>query len=106
MRNRPSSILIALLLALAAPAAAQQRPAVIVDPGRKQAYEVAVQRFAERSTAPRPPGTEKFREDLGRALEYSGVFAPVYPRAFLGPEVTDSLEKPIVCSDWSQIGAD
>jgi len=106
MRIRQSPIPLALLLALAMPAAAQERPAVIVDPGRKQAYDVAVQRFAERSTSPRPPGTEKFREELGRALEYSGAFQLVNPRAFLGPEVTDSLEKPIVCGDWSQIGAD
>ncbi len=106
MRIRQNAILILLLLAAARPALAQERPAVIVDPGRKQTYAVAVQRFAERSTAARPLGTDKFREDLGRALEYSGVFSLVSPRAFLGPEVTDSLEKPIVCPDWSQIGAD
>ncbi len=106
MRNHPNRILIPLLLALAAPAAAQERPAVIVDPGRKQAYDVAVQRFAERSGSPRPAGAEEFREDLGRALEFSSIFQLVSPRAFLGPEATDSLEKPIVCSDWTQIGAD
>jgi TolB protein len=106
MRIDPRPILIALWLGVAAPAAAQQRPAVIVDPGRKQAYDVAVQRFAERSASPRPSGTEEFREQLGRALEYSNVFRILSPRAFLGPEVTDSLEKPIVCPDWAQIGAD
>jgi TolB protein len=106
MRTDPKPILIALWLAVAAPALAQQRPAVIVDPGRKQAYDVAVQRFAERTASPRPAGAEKFREELGRALEYSNVFRLVNPRAFLGPEVTDSLEKPIVCPDWTQIGAD
>jgi TolB protein len=95
----------ALLLALAAPAAAQERPTVVVDPGRKQVYDVAVQRFAERSN-PQRPSAEQFREDLGKALEYSNVFALVNPRAFLGPETTDSLEKPIVCSEWSSIGAD
>jgi len=106
MRTHPNRILIPLLLALAAPAAAQERPAVIVDPGRKQAYDVAVQRFAEPSGSPRPSGAEKFREDLGKALEFSNIFQLVNPRAFLGPEATDSLEKPIVCSDWTQIGAD
>jgi len=106
MRTHPNRTLIPLLLALAAPAAAQERPAVVVDPGRKQAYDVAVQRFAEPSGSPRPSGAEKFREDLGKALEYSNIFQLVNPRAFLGPEATDSLEKPIVCSDWTQIGAD
>jgi TolB protein len=106
MRTRLRPIPIALLLAAALPAAAQQRPTVIVDPGRKQAYDIAVQRFADRSASPRPAGSEKFREDLGRALEFSGAFELVNPRAFLGPEVTESLEKPIDCSEWSQIGAD
>lgn len=93
-----------LLLLHAGTAAAQERPAVVVNPGGKQTYRAAVQRFLDRS--PRPAGAEKFRDELGRALEYSQVFELVNPRAFLGPEVTESLEAPIVCSDWSQIGAD
>jgi TolB protein len=97
---------IALVLALAATAGAQERPPIVIDPGAKRTYRAAVQRFADRSAAPRPAGAEKFREELGRGLEHSGVFELVSPRAFLGPEVTDSLEAPIVCPDWSQIGAD
>ena len=76
MRTRPTPLLLALLLAVAAPSGAQERPAVIIDPGRKQAYDIAVQSFADRSTTPRPAGSEKFRDDLGRALEYSGAFDP------------------------------
>jgi TolB protein len=106
MRTRPNAIPAVLLLALAMPAAAQQHPSVVVTPGGKQTFDVAVQRFADRSTSPRPSGTEKFRQDLGDALEYSGAFELVNPRAFLGPETTASLEQPIVCADWSQIGAD
>src|SRR5262245_10918206 len=106
MRTHPKRIAGLLLLVLAAPAAAQEQPAVVIDPGRKQAYDVAVQRFAEPAGPARPPGVEKFREDLGRALEFSDVFKLVNPRAFLGPETTDSLEKPIECSEWTQIGAD
>jgi TolB protein len=106
MRIRPNPIPLVLLLALALPAAAQNRPSIVVTPGGKQTFGVAVQRFADRSTSPRPSGSEKFRGDLGAALEYSGVFELVNPRAFLGPETTETLEKPIVCADWSQIGAD
>ena len=91
-------------LFLAAAAVAQERPTIVVTPGSKQTYRAAVQRFADRS--PRPAGAERFRDDLGRALEFSQVFELVNPRAFLGPETTESLEKPIVCPDWSQIGAD
>src|SRR5262245_52737201 len=106
MRTSRILMQISLSLALSAPADAQDRPTVVIKPGGKQAYDVAVQRFAEPPGSPRPAGTEKFREDLGKALEFSGAFALVNPRAFLGPEATDSLEKPIVCADWSQIGAD
>src|SRR5262245_1210100 len=106
MRTHPKRIAGLLLLVLAAPAAAQEQPAVVIDPGRKQAYDIAVQRFSEPAGAPKPAGAEQFRADLGKALEFSGSFALVNPRAFLGPETTESLEKPIVCSDWTQIGAD
>src|SRR3990172_9442286 len=92
------------LLGVAATAFAQSRPTVIVDPGQRQVYDVAVQRFADGS--PRPADAEKFREELGRALEHSGGFHLLSPRAFLGPDQTDSLARPIVCPDWSQIGAD
>jgi TolB protein len=96
-----------LAQALPEPAAAQQRPAVIVTPGSEQSYRVAIQRFADGSPA---AGTERaaaFQRSLGEALELSGVFRTVDPGAFLGPEVTTSLEAPPpVCSDWTQIGAD
>ncbi|HZO09993.1 MAG TPA: Tol-Pal system beta propeller repeat protein TolB [Myxococcota bacterium] len=92
------------LLLCAGAAAAQERPAVVVNPGGKQTYRAALQRFADHS--PRPAGAEEFRDALGRALEFSQVFELVNPRAFLGPETTESLETPIVCPDWSQIGAD
>ncbi len=89
------------------PAAAQQRPAVIVTPGSEQTYRVAVQRFADGSPTASPERAAAFRRSLGEALELSGVFRTVDPGAFLGPEVTPSLEAPPpVCSDWTQIGAD
>jgi TolB protein len=106
MRTRRTALQLGLLLALAPGAPAQERPAVVVDPGRKQVYDVAVQRFADRSAPPHSAAAERFREELGRALEYSNAFALVSPRAFLGPEVTESLEKPIACPEWATIGAD
>jgi TolB protein len=98
----------ALLVQLASePAAAQQRPAVIVTPGSEQTYRVAVQRFADDSPAASPERPAAFRRSLGEALEFSGVFRTIDPGAFLGSEVTASLEAPPpVCSDWTQIGAD
>jgi TolB protein len=89
------------------PAAAQQRPVVIVTPGSEQTYRVAVQRFADDSLAVSPERAAAFQRTLGEALEFSGVFRTIDPEAFLGPEVTAALEAPPpVCSDWTQIGAD
>jgi TolB protein len=106
MRNGLLGLPLLLLLAAAVPAAAQQGPAIVVTPGAKQSYRAALQRFADRSPAGKPAGAEKFREALGKALEFSGAFELVSPRAFLGPEQTDTLECSIVCPEWSQIGAD
>lgn len=99
-------------LALAAlallPAAAQERPPVVVTPGSEQVYRVAVQRFAEVGTREDPEATEAFRRTVVDALEYSNVFRHITDAAFLGPVVTppDSDEETLECSNWSQIGAD
>ncbi len=89
-------------------ALAQQRPAVVVTPGRARTYRAAVQIFADRSEIPEPNRAPLFHANLQSALEFSGVFALVSHKAFLGPVTSASLDHgpPIVCSDWSQIGAD
>src|SRR3990172_7848481 len=92
------------LLGVAATAFAQSRPTVIVDPGQRQVYDVAVQRFADGS--PRPADAEKFREELGRALEHSGVFHLLSQRAFLGPDQTDSLVQGELAKDAELLTAD
>jgi TolB protein len=99
--------LLPLVLA-AAPAAAQERPSVVVTPGSSRSFRAAVQNFAERSVAPDAARPGKFRDELERALEFSGVFQALDHAAFLGPETTPALDgvDPPVCSDWGQIGAD
>ncbi len=98
---------IGVVLIGATPAAAQDRPTIVVTPGAAQTYGVALQRFADRSPTPSPGRALAFRRAIGDALEYSNVFRIVPPEAFLGPESTVSLDAPPpVCSDWTAIGAD
>jgi TolB protein len=95
----------ALLLLAAAPAArAQDRPAVVIDPGQARTYGVAVQRFADGSLSSGKVGA--FREQIAKGLEYSSVFRVIDPKAYLGPETTAALDRELVCGDWSQIGSD
>jgi TolB protein len=91
-----------------APAAAQGRPAVIVTPGQRQTYKVAVQRFEDLSRVADAAGGATFRSDLSRALVFSSVFEIIDPKAFLGPDVTSDFEaRPsLACADWTTIGAD
>ncbi len=101
------SLAVAIALAGATAAAAQDRPAVVVTPGAAQTYGAALQRFADRSPTPSPGRALAFRRAIGDALEYSNVFRIVPPEAFLGPESSVSLDAPPpVCSDWTAIGAD
>ena len=89
-------------------ALAQQRPAVVVTPGSARTFRAAVQIFADRSEIPEPNRVQVFHANVESALEFSGVFKLVSHRAFLGPVTSASLDHgpPMVCSDWSQIGAD
>jgi TolB protein len=99
---------LAVLLVLAAGAAAEDRPVVVVTPGSARTFHAALQDFADRSQAPDPARAPAFREQLGRALDFSGVFEILPQAAFLGPETTGSLDADpsFLCSDWTQIGAD
>jgi len=91
---------------VAAAAAAGDRPAVVVTPGSAQTYRMALQRFGD-ADGP-PTRATDFHDTLGAALEFSGVFDLLSPKAFLGPETTPTGTDapPLVCSDWTQIGAD
>jgi TolB protein len=81
---------------------------VVVTPGAARSFRVAIQRFADLSPEADPARAEEFRAALAAALAFSGAFESVAPEAFLGPVATPSLDAgpPLVCSDWSQIGAD
>jgi TolB protein len=98
-----------LLAALAGDAHAQEGPSVVVTPGGEKAYKIAVQRFAEPSGG--SGGSElarALREEIVASLEFSSLFKAIDPAAFLGGEVSAPLEggPPLVCTDWTQIGAD
>jgi TolB protein len=106
---RRALLLAAMVAVLALPASrfdaeAERRPAVIVTPGSARTFRAALQRFAAPDTA----RGEAFRDALARHLEFSSIFQSIDRAAFLGPAVTASLDggPPLVCSDWSQIGAD
>jgi TolB protein len=92
----------------AAAALAESRPPVVVTAGSAQTYRAAVQRFADGSVSADPSRIAEFRAAIGEALEYSSIFEVVDPRAYLGPDATDTLDgRPnLVCTDWSSIGAD
>jgi TolB protein len=96
------------LLALAGTARAEDRPAIVIDPGQARTYGAALQRFLDVSAAPGAGRADAFRMQIVRGLEYSGVFRVLDPKAFLGPFTSRALDggPPVVCSDWTTIGGD
>lgn len=90
------------------PAAAERRPAVVVTPGKRQTFKVAVQRFADVSVVANSQRTPGFRDAVSRALEYSSIFEVIDPKAFLGPDQTANFREGsrLPCPDWTTIGAD
>lgn len=96
------------LALLAAPTAAQDRPAIVVTDPSARTYRIAVQRFA---SGPLEGGAEiaqSLREAVESGLVFSGLFEPVQSEAFLGPTTSPPLDRgdPLVCPNWRQIGAD
>jgi TolB protein len=95
-------VLLTLAALPAAAAWAQENPTVVVtDPGAK-AYKAAVQQFASDDSAL----AQRFRDEIGKGLEFSSLFTVLSPEAFLASDVTPALGQPITCPDWGQIGAD
>jgi len=87
-------------------AAAQDRPAIVIRDPSEKSYKAAVQQFAAN---PDTRGVaELVHENVLRGLRFSGLFAPLQERAFLGPTQSAPLdvETPIRCELWKQIGAD
>ena len=106
--RRLAGLALLLILAGAQSARAQDRPAVVIDPGQARTYGAALQRFADGSATPSAGKVGAFRDQIAKGLVYSSVFRMIDPKAFLGPETTVSLDSgpPVVCPDWSSIGAD
>ncbi len=86
--------------------AAENRPAVVVRDASAKAYRTATQRFAEKGTTSGRSNTERFREVINNALEFSGLFTAIPTEAFLGPVETTSLKDTPVCPTWLDIGTD
>lgn len=84
------------------PAEAQENPTVVIDQPGEKAYKAALQRFSGVGDAL----SESFREDIGKGLDFSGLFSVLSPQAFLASDVTKGLGAPVNCPDWRQIGAD
>jgi TolB protein len=97
-----------LLGMAAAQAAAEERAAVVINPGEKHTYRIAVQRFADDPAKPDARLIEDFRAKVIRALEFSNVFTKIEDSAFLGPVTTPAgrEDAQLECPNWSQIGAD
>lgn len=107
MSARATGTWIVLLVFLGAGAYAQERPAVVVTPGSVRTFRAAVQTFRDTSAVPKPGRAKEFRGWIEASLAFSDVLEPLQHAAFLGPETTVTLEgDDLVCSDWSQIGAD
>jgi len=94
-----------ICLALGAAAADERAPVVVTQPGGS-AYRAAIQRFLDASPGADPSRTERFRQEIKAGLEYSSVFKAIDPSAFLAGDATVSLDAPLQCPEWAQIGAD
>jgi TolB protein len=107
-RRFAPALCFAVLVLVAHTAWAQGRPAVIVDPGKRQVFKAAIQRFADLSKLKADGRSEDFRSALSDALEFSSVFERIDPKAFLGPDQTADFEsrRSLQCVDWTTVGAD
>ena len=100
-------IVLALMLAWAGPAAAEERPIIEISPGKERAFLVAVQVFRDDLVPPDPKRAGRLLESLEQGLDFNGVLLPLSREAFLGPQVTKELvsEPRYDCGDWTQSGA-
>jgi len=108
LRGAAPALCFAILVFFAHTAFAQGRPAVIVDPGKRQVFKAAVQRFSDLSKLPTDERTVEFRSALSNAVEFSSVFELIDPKAFLGPDQTEDFgrRQGLACVDWTTVGAD
>ena len=83
-------------------------PAVVITPGEGRAFRAAVQVFRDGAEPADPGRAQAFREEVEKAMLFSGVLLPLADEAFLGPRETDGLTsgRRQDCADWIQGGAD
>jgi TolB protein len=103
-------LLLGYLPGPAIPSAAAQEggPAVVITPGEGRAFRAAVQVFLDRAEPPDPARAGAFREEVEKAMLFSGVLLPLADEAFLGARETTELAsgRRQDCADWIQGGAD
>jgi TolB protein len=98
---RGGALLLALLLG-GSLAFAQENPTVVIEGAGGNAYKAAVQRFGGDDAGL----ADRFREELGKGLEFSSLFSVLSPSAFLASDGTKALGEQVTCPDWRQIGTD
>jgi len=96
-----------LLLLLASPAAAEDRPIIEINPGTPQAFRVAVQVFRDDLQPPDAQRAERLLHSIEEGLDFNGVILPLAREAFLAPQITTELagSRRYDCADWTQSGA-
>jgi len=100
--RRAAAAPVVLALLLAASARAQENPTVVIEGAGGSAYKAAVQRFGSDDTAL----ADRFRDEVGKGLEFSSLFSVLSPDAFLAGDTTRGLGAAVACPDWRQIGTD
>jgi len=96
------STAVALVIAGALAAHAQENPTVVIEGAGGNAYKAAVQRFGSDDAAL----ADRFREEVGKGLQFSSLFSVLSRDAFLASDITKGLGQAVVCPDWRQIGTD
>ena len=88
--------------------AQEERPTIVITPGKERAFRAAVQRFADRAAPANPRRADDLRAGIEAGLEFNAVLRPIAHEAFLGDDRTKELlgTRRYDCADWTQSGAD
>ncbi len=102
-----AALFLAIGLAGGAALAGDPPPIVITDPSAK-VYRAAIQEFLPAAQPGVDAVAAEIHERIRAGLTFSGLFAVIDPKAFLGSVKSAPLDSgiPVVCTNWRQIGAD
>ncbi len=100
--------IVPVLLAAVSVSFAEARPPIVVTDPSAKTYRAAVLRFASIEASADEDLVGALHDDVVAGIEFSGLFSPVDPEAFLEPATSAPLDdrRPLVCPNWSQIGVD